>query len=172
MAGSSASTPKKAKIQGVCDFLDHKAIPYSHNDVFKWAGVSKTTGWRILKEDRRLNARTFHSNFQETRGRKLKLSDDDVRVMERFIEENGFDSRSLRWEELPAAAGLNLDVCGETVRRRLKDINFRRCLECQKQYVSPRLAEQRVEYARTMVERYPQPEDWHQVRFSDEAHFG
>jgi hypothetical protein len=28
-----------------------------------------------------------------------------------------------------------------------------------------------VEYSRVIWERYPEPKDWHRVRFSDESHF-
>ena len=172
MASMHYSTPKKAKVQSICDYLDSQGTTYSHADIFKYAGVSKRTGWRILSQTRDLEPRTFHSIHKETRGRKKKISEQDLRVLEAFIEENGFDSRSLRWSELPAAAGLDLEVSGETVRRALKQLDFRRCLACQKEYISPRLAERRKEYARTMLAKYPQPEDWHHVRFSDETHFG
>ncbi len=61
MGPTHEATPTKAKIQGICDFNDAHGIPYSHNDVFKWARVSKTTGWAILRQDRLLEPRTFHS---------------------------------------------------------------------------------------------------------------
>ncbi|KAK4120606.1 hypothetical protein N657DRAFT_537240, partial [Parathielavia appendiculata] len=47
-----ATSTQKARIQGTCDFLDSQGIRYSHNDVFRFHGVSKCTGWRILKQPR------------------------------------------------------------------------------------------------------------------------
>ena len=38
--------------------------------------------------------------------------------------------------------------------------------------VSLRLKERRSEYARVMLEKYPEKEDWRHIRFSDECHFG
>ena len=42
----------------------------------------------------------------------------------------------------------------------------------QARYTSPQLRERRSEYARVMLERYPEPENWRQIRFSDKCHFG
>ncbi|KAL8359970.1 hypothetical protein RB598_008355 [Gaeumannomyces tritici] len=54
----------------------------------------------------------------------------------------------------------------------MQGAQFRRCLACHKSYVNPRLAERRCEYARHMLEKYPMPQDWYHVRWSDETHFG
>lgn len=43
---------------------------------------------------------------------------------------------------------------------------------CQRGWVSQATARERVEYARMILKKYPRPEDWDRVRFSDEAHFG
>ena len=165
-------TPKKARIQGTCDFLDAKGIFYSHNDIFRFHRVCKTSGWKALRESRDFDSRTFHSTFAETRGRKKKLSQNDLKRLEQFLESNGFDGRTITWDSLPAAAGLDVEVSGETVRRALKTIGFRRCIACQKAWVSKDLADRRKAYAQTMLDRYPNKEDWRHVRFSDETHFG
>ena len=60
------STSKKAKVQNICDFLDQKGVPYHHTDVFKYAGVGKTQGWKILRQPRDVEPRTFHSLYTET----------------------------------------------------------------------------------------------------------
>lgn len=44
--------------------------------------------------------------------------------------------------------------------------------KCREGWVNGRLAEHRVQYAITMLQRYPEPNDWQRVRFSDEDHFG
>lgn len=165
-------TPKKARIQGACDFLDAKGIPYYKNDVFRFHNASKTAGYRALREPREYDGRTFHSTFSETRGRKRKLSDQDLATIERFLESNGFDGRSIPWDSLPAAAGLDIEVSGRTVRKRIGTLDFRRCIACSRAYMKPAAAKKRVEWARVMLERYPEPENWWHIRFSDETHFG
>ncbi|EPE03389.1 hmg box protein [Ophiostoma piceae UAMH 11346] len=146
---SGPTTPKKNRIQGICDFLDHKKIPYSHSDVFRFEGVSHTTGWKILREPRELEGRTFHSTHAETRGRKRKLTDKDVDALADFVVKNdGHDARTLQWHRLPAEAGLDIDVSGETVRRHMRARGFRRCQACRETFVPPRSAKQRPEDGR------------------------
>lgn len=95
-----------------------------------------------------------------------------MKTIESFIESNGFDGRTIPYAAIPAAAGLDLDVSAKTVRRALGSLNFRFFVACQKKWISPQHKERRMEYARTMLERYPDKEDWRHVRFSDECHFG
>jgi hypothetical protein len=166
------TTPKKARVQGICDYLKHIGRTGFHNDVFRDQGVSRTSGWRILAQPREQDNRTFHSIFPDTRGRKKKISNEDLATIERFLDNNGHDGRTIPWACLPAAAGLDIDVSAETVRRAVKDVNFRMCPTCPNKYLSPQHKEGRLEYARTMLERYPEPEDWYHVRFSGKSHFG
>jgi len=149
--------PSDSGAQRAHDFPDEKAISYSQNEVLWRAGVSRRTGRRILAKDRSLEPRTSHSSFRETQGRKLKLGEEAVRTTERCIEENGFDGRTLAWAALPAAAGLDIDVSGETVRRHMKKPGFRRRPACRKAYVTPEPAGRCLEYAKTMLEKYPTP---------------
>ncbi|KAK4101164.1 hypothetical protein N658DRAFT_496456 [Parathielavia hyrcaniae] len=121
---------REARIQGTCDFLDKQGISYSHNDVFKFFGTSRSTGWRILRQPRNQDARERHS--VENRGRKKKLTAEMVAQIEKFIEDNGFDGRTITWAGLPAAAGVDVDVHGETVRRALKHLNLQTCNACEK----------------------------------------
>lgn len=51
-------------------------------------------------------------------------------------------------------------------------MNYHTCIACHKGLVNERIAERRVQYATTMLQRYPEPKDWERVRFSDEVHFG
>jgi hypothetical protein len=165
------TTPKKARVQGTIDYLETHNIYHTKSAVFRHFGVSNRTGWRHLAED--ASSRTYHNSVKtDNRGRKKKLSNEDLATIERLIDNNGFDGRTIPWAGLPAAAGLDVEVSGETVRRAVKDLNFRMCLACPKKYLSPRHKERRLEYARTMLERYPEPKDWYHVRFSDESHFG
>ena len=38
--------------------------------------------------------------------------------------------------------------------------------------MNPSTQKHRVEYAKAMLERYPNPEDWKNVHFSDEVYLG
>lgn len=51
-------------------------------------------------------------------------------------------------------------------------MNYHKCIACRKGWVNEHLAERRVQYATTMLQRYPEPKDWQRVRFSDEVYFG
>jgi hypothetical protein len=51
-------------------------------------------------------------------------------------------------------------------------MDYHKCLACRRGWVNERLAKERLEYAKIMLEKYPQKEDWWHIRFSDEVHFG
>ncbi len=129
------STPKKSRVAGTVDFLRHHGLLgtsqlTTKEQVFRFHQVSHTQGYQILSQPQHLKARTFHSNYLETRGRKKKLDHEALIQIERCLDEGGFDSRTLPWEAIPAAAGLDIDVSGRTVRRALPELNFRRCIAC------------------------------------------
>ncbi|KAK4202201.1 hypothetical protein QBC40DRAFT_277145, partial [Triangularia verruculosa] len=73
---------------------------------------------------------------------------------------------------LPAAAGLNVDYHPRTVRRAVKDINLRIYIICKHKYISPKAKLRREEFARVILEKYPNKEDWYYIRFFNECHFG
>ena len=50
-------------------------------------------------------------------------------------------------------------------------LDYRRCIACRAAWTSPHLAAKRVEFAKLMLAKYPSPEHWKHVRFSDEVHF-
>ena len=51
-------------------------------------------------------------------------------------------------------------------------MDYHKCVACRRGWVSKNLAERRVEFARRMLAKYPTPEHWKKIRFSDEVHFG
>lgn len=51
-------------------------------------------------------------------------------------------------------------------------MGYRKCIACTKSWTAPATAERRIAYAREMLQKYPTPEHWKHVRFSDEVHFG
>ncbi|KAK4158499.1 hypothetical protein C8A00DRAFT_28509 [Chaetomidium leptoderma] len=179
MGYNHLTTAQKSRIQGTVDFLRStgqlgQGQLLTKENVFRHFNVSHNTGHRILRESRDATSEPgrFHSNHVETRGRKKKL-DHEARIqIERCIDEGVFDGRTLPWDKVPAAAGLDVDVSAQTVRRVIGELNFRRCISCETEHRSKQSKEKRVEYSRMMLEKRPEPRDWWHVRFSDTSHFG
>lgn len=90
--------------------------------------------------------------------------------MERILEENDVQTRALTWEQLGYEAGL--DVSGRIVQRHMGTMEYHKCIACGRGWVNAKTAEHRVKWSDVMLERYPKPEDWEHVWFSDEVHFG
>lgn len=51
-------------------------------------------------------------------------------------------------------------------------MDYHKCVACQRGWASKDLAERRLAFAEYILKKYPNPEDWQRVRFSDEVHFG
>ena len=51
-------------------------------------------------------------------------------------------------------------------------MDYHKCLACRKGWVNEKTARRRFDWAKVMLKRYPEKFDWHNVRFSDEVHFG
>lgn len=109
-------------------------------------------------------------NCPRTRGRKSIITSDQIREMEHILETEGIAARSMTWEQLGQEVGV--DVCGKTIQRTMGAKDYRKCIACQKGWVSPDTAAYRMEFARRMLDKYPTTEDWIHVRLSDEVHFG
>ena len=77
----------------------------------------------------------------------------------------------MTWDTLGYEAGL-VNVSARTIQRAMGSLHYYKCVACQKGWVSKDLAKRRLEFAKTMLSRYPNPVDWYRVRFSDEVHFG
>ncbi len=166
------NTPTKARVKGAVEFAEFQKArygrPYYKADIFRAMGVSSTRGYAILKGD----DRTHHNNpfADETRGRKKKLSDDDVDKLEDSLWKSGMEGRSLLYRGLLTEAGVDAEVSDATVRRALIQRDWRRCVACRRGFVCPNLAERRCESARKALEARPQKRDWRDIRFSDEFH--
>ncbi len=90
--------------------------------------------------------------------------------MERIVEEYGFDGRALTWLQLGHEAGI--EASWRTIQRAMGTLNYRKCIACKKGWQSPANALRRVKWAKKMLQERPYKEDWRDVRFSDEVHFG
>jgi hypothetical protein len=136
-------TSPKSQVEGTVNFLHStgqlgQGGLFTKAQVFCHHNVSHPTGYRILGEAQTtaLEPRTFHSNYLESRGRKKKLDQQALIQIEMCVDEGGFNGRTLPWEATPAAAGLNIEVSARTVHCALGELNFRRCITCEKQYRS------------------------------------
>ena len=169
------STPHKQRLKSQVALLERAKLSapdgrlYPKTRLFKLNDIPTTTAKRILKEP---DPRRLHNSQirKETRGRRSKITPQDIRYMELIIQRTGQEGRVLSWQSLGIEAGL--DLSGETIRRAMGSLHYRRCLACRKSWVSPDLADRRVTWARDMLQKYPEPKDWYHVRFSDETHLG
>jgi hypothetical protein len=64
-----------------------------------------------------------------------------------------------------------VDVSWKTIQRAMGTLGYRKCVVCTKGWVSPSNATRRYEQAEKALQLRPQPEDWYDVRWSDECHF-
>jgi hypothetical protein len=169
------TTPNRAKIQAVFEFNDSHRIKYHKPDVFAFFHVSERTGWRIISKNRpSLSARTHHNdpNIPEARGRKSKLTGEQIKRMDEFIQSHGYDARVLTWLQLADACEI-YGLSTRTIARAMgNNFHYSQCIACRHAWVSPSAARNRLQFATTMLNVYPTPESWHRVRFSDEVHFG
>ncbi|KJZ78887.1 hypothetical protein HIM_01660 [Hirsutella minnesotensis 3608] len=152
MGATQFSTPQKARLRGVFEAIQTFGLPISKGQLFRAHGVSRRTGNRILRDQ---SDRTRHNHLTkpETRGRKRAFSEADLDAIEDLFNKEGFEARRLSWSSVPAEAGLESNVSA---------------LE----YTDEKLAARRVKYAEKALLERPEKEDWHDIFFSDETHFG
>ena len=87
-----------------------------------------------------------------------------------MLEEDGFCARALTWAQLGYEAGL--DVSESCIRRHMGTMDYHKCIACRKGWANEKTKKRRLEYAQYWLPRYPNSGDWHNIRFSDECHFG
>ena len=58
------------------------------------------------------------------------------------------------------------------MRRAMGTMNYNKCIACRREWVNEKTAKDCLNWGTVMHDKYPQPEDWHRVRFSDEVYFG
>ena len=90
--------------------------------------------------------------------------------MEKIPENEGLEGRSLTWMQLGFEA--QVEALEATIRRAMGTLQYHKCFVCQRGWQSLSNKKNRVQFAESMLARYPNPEDWDRVRFSDELHFG
>lgn len=157
MGRGHLDTPTKSALR---EAIFHRRDGETKAQVFRRFNIYRRTAYRILNEPPKRKSRRYaNSGLPETRGRPKKLSESDVQQLVHFVENNGFDNRTIYYAALPAAAGLDVKYSGKTVRLTLKAHGFRFYKARQKQHLSEKAKARKVEYARHILEEYPKKED-------------
>lgn len=164
-------TPHRSRLQGVHAFLVAKEIPHDEREIFEIFNIKPGAGNHMIEPG--ASSRTFHHSVEvETWGRKRKVISNQVRKADAILQNDslGLEAKGLSWKQLATKVGA--DVNGRTIHSIMRDaLDYNKYLACVKGWLFDRAKERRVEWATTMINRYPQPKDWYQVRFSDEVHF-
>lgn len=163
-------TPQKNRIIGGYEEWKRNPLPTENKGTlaqfFQRHGVSRATGYRLINSE---SDRYRPKNDQ--RGVTYRtITPAGLRLAEDFIQNNGFDGRILTYQSIVLECELSCSA--RTLRRHLRTLNYRRCVACSKSWVSPFHADRRSRWAREQLELRPEPEDWDDVRFSDENHQG
>ena len=151
-------TPHKAALQAQAKlvksetFYDTNGNAITCRQLFTQQHIPPVTGYRIIhsRDPRRL----AHSEIRtETRGRKVQFTERDAQAVKQVLWRCGFARHVLSWDAL--ALEVRVDVSGCTVRRHLRQKDYRRCLACQRSWVTPALVQTRVRFAKEMLAKYP-----------------
>ena len=163
-------TPHRKELRTAIQFNLAAGKPFKRTEIYAAKLFSERSARRALAPG---SSRRLHNNpkSKETRGRHHAIPPEKIREMDTFIQTEGFEARKLTWLQVAAEVGIE-GVTERTIRNTMGNfMGYSKCLACQRGYVGPDLAKRRVEWAKEMLKRYPNPEDWRRVRFSDEVHF-
>lgn len=163
-------TPNKTALLTISDFNEKHGIKFKLSDLYAYTNIPERTGRRLRAQNK---VRTRHNDPRrhETRGRKAKITKEQLIAMDNFLKTNGFEGRILTWLQLGEQVGIS-GVCERTIQRIMgNSMGYSKCITCQKAWVSPSNATNRLRYTREMLEKYPTTEAWRRVRFSDKIHF-
>lgn len=166
---STTSAEAKNLVRGCISYLEAEGLPVNKSSIFRHFGVSRSQGYAALSL---ASSKRNDPDWEETRGRPSKISQDDQQKMEEVLWSENFEDKPLNWTSLAEHAGISMSCNSRTMHRALGSLGYRRCLSCGRCITHKKLRERRVEYARRMLESLSQPQDWRFVRFSGELHFG
>ena len=159
-------TPKKQRIVGAAQILEAKGLPYTQKELGEiFEATPRQVKWAIQSTSERTKKRSA----LKAKNHK-KLSERDVDRICLYIDENEDLVKDLNWQGLLDQFGF--DCHWETLRRKLHERGYFIFKSVSFEWVDPDLAEYRVRWCKIMLEKYPKKEDWYQVRWSDETHFG
>lgn len=176
-SGKHYTTPQTSRMIGGIELANHLGVKGKKEEIFKYYGFSHTAGYRALAGREAHSERRLHNAPDagpDPRGRKSKLTREDLRKMEEWIEQQDAQGRSATWKNLAKEAGVEQweSISQRTIHRAMEDLDYHKCIACDKAFISQHYRTERKTYSRNSLAERPQPEDWHPVRFSDEVHFG
>jgi hypothetical protein len=95
--------------------------------------VNPRSGYRHLqRHSRRLHNKYIEEDLgPDPRGRKPKLTRDDLAKLKDIILRGGLQSRSLTWAALGSIAGIH-KVYWRTIRNHIQDLDYYKCIACVK----------------------------------------
>ncbi|KAI0199079.1 hypothetical protein F4808DRAFT_434120 [Astrocystis sublimbata] len=161
--------------------LDKFGANYTKRQLFEHFGVNDRTGYRLLREDARHIPNSPFLN--ETRGRKRYFTEAQIDQMVDFLEREAWESRTLPWQSLPQASGIEYPEDAQqpdhkTVRRAINSRGWHKCQQCTKFWVQYGAADRhewlvrRETFAREMLNQLGgNPENYRHIRYSNELHF-
>ncbi len=110
------TTPVKATIQGACDFLESERLKINKEKVFRYNGVSRAIGYRILRSS---NPRTLEINptRKETHDRRSFISPREIHEMEQILENEGLEGQALIWQQLGLEVELDVSEADDSAHK-------------------------------------------------------
>jgi hypothetical protein len=168
------TTPQKARIAGAIEFNHAMGFQGFNNKVFDYYGCSKASGYRILSGESSQTERRLGNEPEayDPRGRPPILTRDDLRQMEDYLEHADVKQRAVTWQNLARQAGVRTDVSWRTIQRAMGALDYHKCIACDKGWVSQDVRRGRRIWSQEQKALRPKEQDWFDVRFSDEVHFG
>ena len=103
----------------------------------------------------------------------LKLTGADVRETDHLLEENRLEikAKGMPWDAI--SWSIDFEVSGKTLQRTMRDaLICSKYLSALKEHLPERLMQKREKWVRDMYAEHPKPEDWKNIRFSDEVYAG
>ena len=123
-------TPKRARVQGAIEFLRAKEIDVKNEEVFDFFNVSPASGYRLIRFE--ASSRTRHNqDLNETRDRKLKVSEAQVAEADKILQEIELEleGKRLTWKQL--ATEVSAEITERTMHRIMKlTLNYEKCKAC------------------------------------------
>ena len=128
-------TPQKSRVQGEHEYMLAKGIPHDPRDVFGHFSVKERAGYNMIQPC--ASSRTHHNSGFETRGRKYKMTSEQVQEADHRLEDDDLDleAKALPWEGL--AAEVEAKVTGQTIRKTINVVlGYGKRLVCMKGHKS------------------------------------
>lgn len=96
-------------------------VGFEWKELFEFFGFAKTTGFKVIKDadqDPTTLLRKDETGWVETRGRKPKMSEEQIQAVEKLLQGQDPFQEGIEWKVI--AKQLDLDVHKHTVRRTLR----------------------------------------------------